>query len=232
VKAIQGIGDACRVLGVPITGGNVSLYNETDGAAIHPTPVVGVVGLLEDASKVLTSWFREDDDVVLLLGETHDDLGGSELLEVVHGRVAGRPPRLDLEAEKRLHALVLEAAAEGWLCSAHDPSDGGLAVALAECAFRGEEPGRGGRFDLPGSLRPDVLLFSESPSRMIVTTREEAHVRAAAHRHGVSCARLGTVGGDRLTLLSGSRVLVDVPVRRLHEAWMSLEALLTPTAAR
>jgi phosphoribosylformylglycinamidine synthase II len=227
VKAIQGIGDACRILRVPITGGNVSLYNETDGTAIYPTPIVGVVGLLEDASKALTSWFKEEGDVVFLLGETGDDLGGSELLKVVHGKVAGRPPRLDLEAEKKLQALVLEAAGEGWLRSAHDPSDGGLAVALAECAFRGEEPGLGGRFDLPGSLRPDVLLFSESPSRMIVTTREEAHLRAAAHRHGVACARLGTVGGDRLALLSGSRVLADLPVRRLHEAWMSLEALLS-----
>ena len=98
-------------------------------------------------------------------------------------------------------------------------------MALAECAFRGEEPGLGGRFDLPG-LRPDVLLFSESPSRMIVTTRDEARLRAAAHRHGVPCARLGVVGGDRLTLLSGTRVLADVAVAELHRAFMSLETLL------
>src|SRR5262245_50882311 len=151
--------------------------------------------------------------------------------KVVHGKVTGRPPRLDLDVEKQLQATVLDAAAADLLRSAHDCSDGGLAVALAECAFRGEEPGLGGRFDLPGSLRPDVLLFSESPSRMVVTSRDEAHLRAAAHRHGVPCARLGTVGGDHLTLVSGSRVLVDLPVRRLHEAWMSLEALLAPAAA-
>jgi phosphoribosylformylglycinamidine synthase subunit PurL len=226
VRAIAGIREACLVLEVPITGGNVSLYNETEGRAIYPTPILGVVGILEDADRVLTSWFKEEGDAVYLLGETNADLGGSELVRVVHGIAAGPPPRLDLAEEKRMHALVLEAAAAGWLRSAHDCSDGGLAVALAECAFHGEEPGLGGRFDLPGTLRPDVLLFSESPSRMIVTTRDEAHLRAAAHRRGVPCHRLGVVGGDQLSLLSGSREFVSLPVRRLHEAWMSLERLL------
>jgi len=226
VMAIRGIGEACRVLDVPITGGNVSLYNETDGASIYPTPVIGVVGLLEDASRVLTAWFKEEGDAVFLLGETREDLGGSEFLKVAHGKVAGRPPVLDLQAEKRLQAAVLEAAGASLLRSAHDCSDGGLAVALAECAFRGEEPGLGGQFDLPGSLRPDVLLFSESPSRMIVTTREEARLRAVAHRHGVPCARLGTVEGDRVALRSGSRILAEAGVGRLHEAFLSLERAL------
>jgi phosphoribosylformylglycinamidine synthase subunit PurL len=227
VRAIAGIREACLALDVPITGGNVSLYNETDGRAIYPTPVLGVVGILEDATRVLTSWFKEEGDVVYLLGDTHQDLGGSELLKVVHGTAAGRPPRLDLQAEKRLQALVLEAAGTGWLRSAHDCSDGGLAVALAECGFRGEVPGLGGRFDLPGTLRPDMLLFSESASRMIVTTREEAHLRAAAHRRGVPCHRLGVVEGDRLALLSGSREFVNLPLVRLHEGWMSLERTLS-----
>src|SRR5262245_64047213 len=146
--------------------------------------------------------------------------------KVVHGKVTGRPPRLDLDVEKQLQATVLDAAAADLLRSAHDCSDGGLAVALAECAFRGEEPGLGGRLDLPGTLRPDVLLFSESPSRMIVTTRDEAHLRAAAHRRGVSCHRLGVVEGDRLSLLSGSREYVSLPVSRLHDAWMGLERML------
>jgi phosphoribosylformylglycinamidine synthase len=226
VMAIRGIGDACRALEVPITGGNVSLYNETDGAAIYPTPILGVLGLVEDADKVVTPFFKQSGDVVYLLGETGEDLGGSEMLEVVHRKVAGRPPRLDLEAEKRLQAMVIEAAAAGLLRSAHDCSDGGLAVALAECAFRGEEPGLGGTLDLPGTLRPDVLLFSETPSRMVVTTTDEARLRAAAHRHGVPCARMGTVGGDRLTLLSAKRVFADQPVAQLHAAWMSLEGVL------
>jgi phosphoribosylformylglycinamidine synthase len=215
---------------VPITGGNVSLYNETDGRAIDPTPVIGVVGLLEDARHALRSAFRAEGDAIYLLGTTTADLGGSEFLKVVHGRVAGRPPRLDLEAEKRLHALMAEAAGEGGLVSAHDPSDGGLAVALAECCFRGEEPGPGARVELPGGLRPDVLLFSESPSRMVVSTREGARLEALASPHGVPCARIGTVGGPTLRVECEGRVLLDEPVARLHEAWMSLSAALEARA--
>jgi phosphoribosylformylglycinamidine synthase subunit PurL len=226
VAAVRGIGDACRALGVPITGGNVSLYNETDGRAIYPTPVLGVVGVVEDAERVLRRSFVSEGDFVYLLGDTGDDLGGSELLSVVHGRVAGRPPRLDLEAEKRLHALLAEGAARGVLLSAHDLSDGGLAVALAECGFAGEEPGLGARLDLASSLRPDVLLFSESPSRAIVTTRDELRIAELARRHGVRWARLGAVGGDRLVLTSGGKTLLDAAVADLHQAWMSLERLL------
>jgi phosphoribosylformylglycinamidine synthase subunit PurL len=227
VKAIQGIGDACRALDIPITGGNVSLYNETDGRPIFPTPVIGVVGLLEDADTALRRWFVEEGDFVYLLGTTGEDLGGSELLKVVHGKVAGRPPHLDVEAEKRLHALLAEGAARGILRSAHDASEGGLAVALAECSFRGTEAGLGGRFELPGALRPDVLLFSETPSRAVVTTRDELRLPELARRHGVPWARIGIVGGDRLTLASGAKTLLDLPVARLHEAWMSLEAALS-----
>jgi phosphoribosylformylglycinamidine synthase len=231
VEAIRGMGEACRALDIPITGGNVSLYNETDGRAIYPTPVIGVVGLLEDADTVLRRWFVAEGDLVYLLGTTGEDLGGSELVKVVHGRIAGRPPRLDLDAEKRLHALLAEGAARGILRSAHDASEGGLAVALAECTFRGEEPGLGGRFDLPAGLRPDVLLFSETPSRAIVTTRDELRVAELARRHGVPWARLGVVGGDRLTLVSGGATLVDLPLERLHEAWMSLEVALSARSA-
>jgi phosphoribosylformylglycinamidine synthase len=137
--------------------------------------------------------------------------------------VAGRPPKLDLEAERRLHALLAEGAARGILLSAHDCSDGGLAVTLAECCFAGEEPGRGGRFDLAGTLAPDRLLFSETPSRAVVTTRDDLRIAELARRHGVEWTRLGSVGGDRLTVVHGGRVLCDAPVAGLHEAWMSLE---------
>jgi phosphoribosylformylglycinamidine synthase len=226
VAAIRGMGEACLALGTPITGGNVSLYNETDGKAIYPTPVIGVVGLLDDASKALTSWFKQEGDAVYLLGDTAADLGGSELLKVVHGKVAGRPPRLDLAAEKRLHELMASAAAAGLLHSAHDPSDGGLAVALAECSFRGEEIGLGGSFDLAPKLRDDLALFAESPSRMVVTTHDEGALQESARRHDVPCQRLGAVGGDRLTLTAVGRTLIDLPVARLHEAWMGLEPLL------
>jgi phosphoribosylformylglycinamidine synthase len=225
--AIRGIGEACRALEVPITGGNVSLYNETDGRAIYPTPVIGVVGLLDDVSQALRRWFVAEGDAVYLLGATAEDLGGSELLKVVHGRVAGRPPRLDLAAERRLHRLMAEAARAGLLRSAHDASEGGLAVALAECCFAGEEAGLGAVLDLPAGLRDDVLLFSESPSRIVVTTHEEGALQALARQHGVPCARLGAVGGERLTLAVTGRLLVDLPVARLHQEWTSLEARLS-----
>jgi phosphoribosylformylglycinamidine synthase II len=227
VSAIAGIGDACRALGVPITGGNVSLYNETDGQPIYPTPILGVVGLIDDASKVLRSSFRAEGDVVCLLGTTGRDLGGSEYVKTLHGQVAGRPPQLDLQAEKRLVALMVELAREGVVLSAHDPSDGGLAVALAECCFRGEETGLGARLELPVGLREDVLLFSESPSRMIVTTGDESGLQTLARKHAVPLVRLGRVGGSRLVLECGGRRLVDQPLRALHESFMALEGVLS-----
>jgi len=223
VRAIAGIGDACRALGVPITGGNVSLYNETDGKAIYPTPVIGVVGLLDDATRALTQFFREEGDAVYLLGTTGEDLGGSEMLKVVHGRVAGRPPRLDLEAEKRLHAFMAQAAAEGLLRSAHDVSEGGVAVALAECGMTADGPGLGGRFDLGDLLRADVALFSETPSRMVVSAPDGAALEQAARRAGVPGRALGVVQGDRLELVRQRQAVLDLPLSRLHRAWMSLE---------
>jgi phosphoribosylformylglycinamidine synthase len=226
VRAIAGIGEACRVLGVPITGGNVSLYNETDGKAIYPTPVIGVVGLLDDASRALTQWFRDEGDAVYLLGTTGEDLGGSELLKVVHGRVAGRPPRLDLDAEKRLHVFMAEAAAEGLLASAHDVSEGGLAIALAECCMTADGPRLGSRLDLGDASRADVLLFSETPSRIVVSTRDGIALERAARRAGVPCRALGVVQSERLELIRQRQALLDIPVSRLHQAWMILEARL------
>ena len=134
-QAVEGIGDACRALGTPITGGNVSLYNETDGRAIYPTPVIGIVGVLEHADRVVTRRFQAAGDVIVLLGEGRGELGGSEYLKIVHGVVRGVPPALDLDAERTLQALLVELAAERLMRSAHDCSDGGLAVTLAECCF-------------------------------------------------------------------------------------------------
>jgi phosphoribosylformylglycinamidine synthase len=227
VMAIRGMGEACRALDVPITGGNVSLYNETDGRAIYPTPTIGVVGLVEDASRVPSSWFRQAGDAVLLLGTTAADLGGSEYLKTIHGRVAGAPPRLSLDAEKRLLALMADAAARGLVVSAHDPSDGGLGVALAECCFAGEAAGFGATLDLPEGLPPATVLFSETPSRMVVSTRDAARLEELAGRHGVPCQRLGSVGGDRLTLRQDEKIVMDVAVAELFSTWMSLEEALS-----
>ena len=227
VMAIRGIGEACRALDAPITGGNVSLYNETDGKAIYPTPVIGVVGLLEDANKALTRSFRSNGAPIFLLGATADDLGGSEYLKVIHDRVAGRPPKLDLAAEKHLHVLMAEAAAASLLFSAHDLSDGGFAVALAECCFGSETAGLGATVELPADgLADHAWLFSESPSRMIVEARDPAALRALASKHGVPCAEIGRVGGDRVTIVRAARPLVDLTVGQALEAWMSLDGNL------
>src|SRR4029077_1774474 len=134
-RAVEGIGEACRALNVPITGGNVSLYNETDGKAIYPTPIIGVVGLLDDASRVTSRVFKGAGDAVIVLGEDRGELGGSEYLKTVHGLVRGDAPELDLGRERALLSLVPSAAADGLLRSAHDGSDGGMAVTLAECCF-------------------------------------------------------------------------------------------------
>src|SRR5690606_32954765 len=134
-RAVAGMGDACRALGVPITGGNVSLYNETDGTAVLPTPTFAVVGLIEDAGTVLQRAFREAGDAIVLLGESREELGGSQYLKEFHGLIRGVPPALDLVREAALQQVLVRAAATRLVRSAHDCAEGGLAVALAECSF-------------------------------------------------------------------------------------------------
>ena len=134
-RAVEGMGDACRALGIPITGGNVSLYNETDGKGVLPTPVLGVVGLIEDADRVVRRAFRSAGDVVVLLGESRDELGGSEYLKTMHDLIRGVPPSLDLSREAALQKVLVEGAAAGIIRSAHDCAEGGLAVTIAECCF-------------------------------------------------------------------------------------------------
>src|SRR6185436_14317748 len=167
-RAVEGIGSACRALGVPITGGNVSLYNETDGRAIYPTPVIGVVGLLEHADRVVSRRFQRSGDAIILLGEGRGELGGSEYLKVVHDLVRGEPPALDLEAERALQDVLVELASERLLHSAHDCSDGGFAVTLAESCF--DTSGMGAEVSIPGvdvtALNTAAALFGESASRV------------------------------------------------------------------
>src|SRR4249919_2329642 len=178
-KAVEGIGAACRALDVPITGGNVSLYNETDGKAIYPTPVIGVVGLLEHADRVVSSRFKESGDVVVLLGEGRSELGGSEYLKVVYDLVQGVPPALDLERERALQALVVALAEEQLIRSANDCSDGGLAVTLAECCFDTAGIGADVSIDRLAVARTESVnraaaLFGESASRVVVSAAPEA----------------------------------------------------------
>jgi phosphoribosylformylglycinamidine synthase len=220
-ESVKGMGDACRILGTPVTGGNVSFYNESEDSAIWPTPVVGMLGVLEDYRLALRPAFGPD-QVLYVLGETHAELGGSEYAEVLLGKVSGRPPGLDLEAEKRLVDLLVEGAARDVLAAAHDCSDGGLAVALAESAIAGDT---GFAVVLPGDLPDHVALFSESASRVVVAV-DRAQVpalEALAGEHGVPIARLGETGGPRMVL--GDAVEVTVAeARQVYES--AIPALL------
>ncbi|HZD18744.1 MAG TPA: AIR synthase related protein, partial [Actinomycetota bacterium] len=195
-ESVRGIADACRALRTPVTGGNVSFYNESGGSAIWPTPVIGMLGLVEDYRLAIphalgtAAW-------IYLLGETLPELGGSEFAEVVLGRVAGRPPVLDLEGERALHHLLAEASRIDLLRSAHDCADGGVVVALAESAIAA---GVGFAVSLPGDLPPHVGLFSESAGRAVVSVTPDraAELEDLAQASGVPAYRLGESGGPRL----------------------------------
>jgi phosphoribosylformylglycinamidine synthase II len=222
-QAVGGLADACRVLGLPVTGGNVSLYNQTGDVAINPTPVIGVLGVHDDVRQRVPSGWRTPGETVLLLGATKPELGGSAWASVVHGHLGGRPPALDLEAERKLADLLGALAREGQLTSAHDLSDGGLAQAVAESALR---HGVGARLSVGDD--PFVALFSESTGRVVVTTSEPGAVKTTADWAGVPVTELGTTGGGSL-VVDG---VGELPLSELRAAWTAtLPALFgTPEA--
>ncbi|WP_068787288.1 phosphoribosylformylglycinamidine synthase subunit PurL [Paenibacillus phocaensis] len=217
-RAVDGMAEACRVLDTPVIGGNVSLYNENAKGAIYPTPVVGMVGLVHDTDHITTQGFKSAGDIVFLLGETKAELGGSELQAVVHGVVEGRPPQLDLDVEKKLLGAVLEAIQGGLVRSAHDLSEGGLAVALAESCISG---GLGAKVDVASNLRPDFALFSESQSRILLSVspeKAEALEKLLAER-GVPAARIGVVEGSELNVAVNGTGVLSKPVEQLTRVW-------------
>ncbi|MFL5575344.1 MAG: phosphoribosylformylglycinamidine synthase subunit PurL [Gemmatimonadaceae bacterium] len=221
-EAVGGMGDACTALGTPVTGGNVSLYNESPSGAVYPTPVVGMVGLIEDLSHVTRSGFHGDGHAIVLLGEPTDELGGSEYLARVHGLVAGAPPRVDLEAEKALVEALLEAIRGGHVASAHDCADGGLAVALAECCVGDAERQVGADVDLSpwAGLPLRALLFGEAQGRVLLSTPEAADVLAIARRHGVPARQVGTVRAASAALrLTVAGRTIAAPLARLSDAY-------------
>ena len=201
-EAITGMSEACRALGTPVTGGNVSLANEDGETAIRPTPVIGMVGVMDDVELRVPMGFAAEGDIVMVLGATRDEIGASEYLAVVHGVEAGQVPALDLEAEGRLCRLLATAARDGLVRSAHDISEGGLAVALAECAIAGSIGAtlRIGSDGGDGGLAPDRSLFSESAARAVVTLEQSRLDEFLALAAGLSvpATTLGRVGGDRL----------------------------------
>ena len=219
-RAVKGIGDACRVLEVPITGGNVSLYNETDGQAIFPTPVLGVVGIVENVECVIGRSFQEAEAVVFLLGASDATLGGSEYLKVIHGTVRGIPPAIDLNAERALQRLIVSLVAAGKLQSAHDCSEGGLAVAIAECAVDTDVIGCDVTIvgDAYGSV---VALFGETASQVVVSVRERDvdYVTTAATVSGVPAQEIGRTGGQRIKIAVDGGQSIDVALPEAIHAW-------------
>ncbi len=216
-EVIRGLRDGCLALEVPVVSGNVSFYNETDGRPIFPTPTIAMVGLLADVEKHVTSWFKSEGDLIVLLGRSREELGGSEYLKVVHGLVRGRPPAIELKLEQAVQRCCISAINKGIIRSAHDISEGGLAVALAECCVMARERAIGATVELEEAMRRDALLFGESPSRIIVTVREK-HLRRLtqiAARAGAPVRVLGKVGGRRLNI----RSVLEVSVEELRQAW-------------
>jgi phosphoribosylformylglycinamidine synthase II len=225
-QAVEGIGEACRALRVPITGGNVSLYNETDGRAIYPTPVIGVVGLLTHADRVLGRAFRESGDAILLLGVDRGELGASEYLKTVRGLVRGAPPALDLRAERALQDLLVALAEARAIRSAHDCSDGGLAVTLAECCFGTGGLGAEVAIDdvqVSQAARTNLVaaLFGESASRALVSTPAGAvhDVLERAAAAGVPARVIGSTGGNLLRMSVAGQVALNAPIAELERIW-------------
>ena len=216
-EVIRGMRDACMALKVPVVSGNVSFYNETDSKPIYPTPTVGMVGLLAKLKRVVTPWFKFPGDIVVLLGRTREELGGSEYLKLIHGLVKGTPPWIDLKLEEAVQNCCLEAIDRGILRSAHDISDGGLAVSLAECCIGGPDRPLGVRIETHEMIRGDALLFSESPSRIVVSLEEKnlAQLQELAAELRVPMHVIGTVGGARFVI----QPLLQLPVEELRSIW-------------
>jgi phosphoribosylformylglycinamidine synthase len=219
-QVVDGMAEACRTFGIPVTGGNVSFYNDTEGLSIHPTPVLGIVGILDDIRKAVSPGFKGAGDVVVLIGENREELGGSEYLRVVHNLEAGAPPTIDLEREKRHQEFCLDAIEAGLVRSAHDLSEGGLAVALAECVFHGRKK-LGCSVALEDSIRPDTLLFGESQSRILVTCRRKDldRLRELAREKGVPARAIGETGGAEIAVGHRGRELLRLPVEKAYRAW-------------
>jgi phosphoribosylformylglycinamidine synthase len=227
-EVIDGMAEACAVFNTPVVSGNVSFYNETEGRGILPTPVIGMVGLIEDVHRVVQPGFKREGDLIALLGTTADDLTLSEYAVTVGGRsvseliASGKVPEVDLKLEKAIQDTCLEAAEAGLLQSAHDCSDGGLAVALAESCFSSlNREAIGAELNLTGALPVSALLFAESPSRIVISFDEAKRedVAALAAKHNVTLAFLGSVGGKNLSIQVNGESSIAQPVHELENAW-------------
>jgi len=215
-EAVRELADGCQVLGTPVTGGNVSFYNQTGDTPLHPTPVIGVLGVIDDVARRTPAGLVGDGSLIYLLGDTHDEFGGSEWAHVVHGFLGGLPPKVDLKREKVLADVLIASSRDGLIDSAHDLSEGGLAQALVEACLRGNI---GARVVLPEGLDPFVALFSESTGRAIVCLPRSEEVRFGdlCSARGLPATRIGVV--DVLATELSVQGQFELPLRELRAAW-------------
>ncbi|MCX4639160.1 phosphoribosylformylglycinamidine synthase subunit PurL [Streptomyces sp. P9-2B-2] len=215
-EATRGLADACQTLGTPVTGGNVSLYNQTGEVAIHPTPVVAVLGVIDDVNRRTPIAFAEEGQLVYLLGDTREELGGSAWSQVVHDHLGGLPPKVDLERERLLAEVLISASRDGMIDAAHDLSDGGLIQALVESCLRG---GKGARLVVPDGLDPFVLLFSESAGRAVVAVprSEELRFTDMCGARGLPATRIGVIDGAEIDI-QGQFSIPLSELKESHEA--------------
>ncbi|PIR24636.1 MAG: phosphoribosylformylglycinamidine synthase II [Deltaproteobacteria bacterium CG11_big_fil_rev_8_21_14_0_20_42_23] len=217
-QSLRGMAAACEAFSTPIVSGNVSFYNETSGEGIYPTPAVAMVGLLEDAEKVMTPWWKDSGDMIVLLGKTELDLGASEYLSVIHQKVAGFPPSLNFEYEKALQALCRTLIERKMIKSAHDVSDGGLAICLAESCLTRSGSLLGVRVNLQENIRMDALLFGETASRIVVSVAPQdlENLQNIAKECGVNSSVIGEVGGSCFSINEG---VININVAELNDRW-------------
>ncbi|MHB8906357.1 MAG: phosphoribosylformylglycinamidine synthase subunit PurL [Melioribacteraceae bacterium] len=201
-KAIEGMGEACKFFKTPVTGGNVSFYNESPDTSVYPTPVIGMVGLIEKLENITTAQFKNDGDLIYLLGEDYEEVGGSEYMKVIHNLVTGEIPKIDLQTEKDLHKLLLYLIENGLVNSAHDISDGGVMCALAECCIINQEKPIGAHVHIPVKTREDFSFFSESQSRVIISVNPDNQEKfeEAASKSFTPFVLIGETGGKSLNV--------------------------------
>lgn len=216
-EAVAGMGEACKIFDTPVTGGNVSFYNEDPKRAVFPTPTIGMVGLIEDINHITTQWFKNDGDAILLIGKNNEHLGASEYLHTIYKINKGSVPPLDLNKEKAMQEALLGVIQNGLVNSAHDVSDGGLAVSLAECSISNKETPIGASIELNDKIRTDCLLFGETQSRVIISCSPDnvPKIQDVFKNAGINCKQIGTVGGDRFKIND----LIDLSLKDLSHAF-------------
>ncbi|MFQ6083475.1 MAG: phosphoribosylformylglycinamidine synthase subunit PurL [Candidatus Aminicenantia bacterium] len=219
-EVVEGMAEACRFFNLPVTGGNVSFYNETMGVPVYPTPVLGIVGLIDDISKIMTPDFKNEGDYIILLGKNKEELGGSEYLKTIFNQEKGLPPEINLSQEKKIQDFCLELINKGLINSAHDISEGGLAVCVAESCFMSENKW-GVEVNLEDDFRPDALLFGETQSRIVVSTNSSKidEIKKLARSHQIPYQIIGQVKGEKFQIRQKGKLLINLPLKKIYHTW-------------